>query len=356
MADKISRHLLNTINTFSDEKIGVIVYLSRKNALNGFEIVKEYPFINAVGLKVKSHEIRRLASFNAVKFVTSSSKVFAFSETVKESDDATIAKSEFSLSGKGVGLAVLDTGVSPHVDFCLPENRLSVFKDVISGNEDFYDDNGHGTFVAGVAAGNGATSAGKISGVAKRASVVGVKVIGSDGEGSAFDVLDGMQWIVDNKEKAGIKVCCMSFGATPTDNSDPLRRGAEVLIREGITVVVASGNEGQNALKTPAISPMVISVGATKGDGRIADFTSRGYVFGRRKPEIFARGVDVTSVSAHSTYRKMSGTSVSAPYVAGACCLLYEKFPSAPPWKIKEAILSSAYVTPDGYLALDLGK
>ncbi|UKI51520.1 MAG: hypothetical protein L6V79_04640 [Clostridium sp.] len=76
MTEKISRHLLNTVNTFSDEKIGVIVYLSRKNALNGFEIVKEYPFINAVGVKIAAHELNRLASFKSVKFVTSSSKVF----------------------------------------------------------------------------------------------------------------------------------------------------------------------------------------------------------------------------------------------------------------------------------------
>ena len=169
-------------------------------------------------------------------------------------------------------------------------------------------------------------------------------------------MLDGMQWIVDNKDEIGVKVCCMSFGATPTDNSDPLRRGAEVLVREGITVVVASGNEGINALKTPAISPLVLSVGAIKNDGRVAEFTSRGLVFGRRKPEVYARGVDVVSVAANSTYRKMSGTSVSAPYVAGACCLLLEKYPSAPPWRIKEMILSSSKVTPDGFFALNLNK
>lgn len=355
MTDKISKSLLQTINTFSDEKIGVIVYLSRKNALNGFEIVKEYPFINAVGVMVKSHELSRLASFRAVKFVTSSSKVFALTGA-ENKNPATVFQNKISLSGRGVGLAVLDTGVSPHVDFCLPENRLIAFHDVIAGKDDFYDDNGHGTFVTGVASGNGVTSGGEITGVARRANIVGVKVIGADGEGSAFDVLDGMQWIVDNKDKTNVKVCCMSFGATPTDNSDPLRRGAEVLVRSGITVVAASGNEGMNALKTPAISPMVLSVGAVESDGKVAEFTSRGFVFGRRKPEIYARGVDVTSVSAHSTYKKMSGTSVSAPYVAGACCLLLEKYPYATPQKIKDMILSSACVTKDGNLTLDLDK
>lgn len=112
-----------------------------------------------------------------------------------------------------------------------------------------------------------------------------MKVIGADGEGSAFDVLDGMQWIVDNKDEIGVKVCCMSFGATPTDNSDPLRRGAEVLVREGITVVVASGNEGINALKTPAISPLVLSVGAIKTTIRLRNSRQGGLYSDEENPK-----------------------------------------------------------------------
>lgn len=120
MTEKISRHLLNTVNTFSDEKIGVIVYLSRKNALNGFEIVKEYPFINAVGVKIAAHELNRLASFKAVKFVTSSSKVFALS-CGDDENETSVFQNRFSMTGKGVGIAILDTGVSPHIDFACPK-------------------------------------------------------------------------------------------------------------------------------------------------------------------------------------------------------------------------------------------
>ena len=105
MTEKISRHLLNTVNTFSDEKIGVIVYLSRKNALNGFEIVKEYPFINAVGVKIAAHELNRLASFKAVKFVTSSSKVFALSGGDDE-NKTSVFQNRFAMTGKGVGIEI----------------------------------------------------------------------------------------------------------------------------------------------------------------------------------------------------------------------------------------------------------
>lgn len=352
--NKISKSLTYAVNTLSDEKIRIIVYLSAKSAPDGFEIVREYPFINAVGIETNASELERLARYPAVRYVTSCARVFA-AESVSRGIGPPVYVNT-SLTGRGVSLAVIDTGVSPHLDFCTPINRLFRFKDLIGGKDDFYDDNGHGTFVAGVACGNGLTSGGKYAGVARDSKVVAVKAIGSDGEGGAFDVLDGMQWILDTQKETGVKVCCMSFGANPTDANDPLRRGAEILVKNGISVVAASGNEGRGAIKTPATSPDVISVGAVDENGKVADFTSRGFVMGRRKPEIYALGVDVISVSANSTYKKMSGTSVSAPYIAGACCLLTEKYPSASPRRIKEMILSSATPTPDGRLVLDLSR
>ncbi|UKI13798.1 MAG: hypothetical protein L6V85_06345 [Clostridiales bacterium] len=90
-------------------------------------------------MKIAAHELNRLASFKAVKFVTSSSKVFrAYGRGRRKTKRRFFSKTGFSMTGKGVGIAILDTGVSPHIDFCLPENRLSVFKDIVSGNPDFF--------------------------------------------------------------------------------------------------------------------------------------------------------------------------------------------------------------------------
>ncbi|MEG2453439.1 MAG: S8 family serine peptidase, partial [Clostridia bacterium] len=183
--------------------------------------------------------------------------------------------------------------------------------------------------------------------------IVGVKVIKANGESGAFSVLDGMQWVLDNRRKLNIRVACMSFGSNPFEQNDPLKRGAETLVRSGIAVVCASGNSGENAVKSPATSMEVISVGAVNEKNEIADFTSRGYVNGRQKPEIYASGVDVIGLEAFGTYGKMSGTSVSTPYVAGAACLLVERFPSITPHRIKEILLKTAENI-DGHFVLKL--
>ena len=94
------------------------------------------------------------------------------------------------LTGRGAVLAVLDTGVSPHVDISVPRDRVRAFKDFVGGGEFPYDDNGHGTFVTGVAAGGGLLSAGEVRGVAPQAEIVSVKVIGASGETGAFTILE----------------------------------------------------------------------------------------------------------------------------------------------------------------------
>ena len=117
-----------------------------------------------------------------------------------------------------------------------------------------------------------------------------------------------MQWLFDNCARLGVKVACMSFGADPLVSADPLKAGAEMLSRRGITVVCASGNSGAGSLKSPGVSPEVITVGAV------------------------------------DTYALMTGTSVSAPYVAGACCLLHERYKALTPREAKRMIVASSVV------------
>ena len=248
------------------------------------------------------------------------------------------------LTGRGVTLCVLDTGVAPHLDISVPRDRIKEFRDFVGEGEHPYDDNGHGTFVAGVAAGGGVLSAGKVRGVAPEAEIVALKVIGASGETGAFTILEGMQWLFDNCARLGVKVACMSFGADPLVSADPLKAGAEMLSRRGITVVCASGNSGAGSLKSPGVSPEVITVGAVDGEMRVADFTSSGVYQGVYRPDVFAPGVAVRGVDAGGTYALMTGTSVSAPYVAGACCLLHERYKALTPREAKRMIVASSVV------------
>ncbi|MBD5092014.1 MAG: S8 family serine peptidase [Clostridiales bacterium] len=342
-----------------------------------FHVTAEYPFIRSVGIECSLRDAIRLERMQEVEYVSAQGKVFALGDEHEDKslsadsngdesrsaissasgdmananisarrgrylDDSLTLEYSHDLDGKGVTMCVMDTGVSLHSDLSIPKERIVHFADMIGGEAQPYDDNGHGTFVAGVACGNGTLSGGRIIGVAPKASVVGIKVIGESGESGTFKILDGMQWLFDNFRQYGIRVVCMSFGAEPQSYADPLKLGAEMLARSGLIVVAASGNSGENSLKSPAISSEVIAVGAVDGDDKVARFTSRGVYQGVERPDVFADGVDVKGLRAGGTYSTMSGTSASAPYVAGACCLLCQKYRNLTPRQAKNAILNSA--------------
>ncbi len=316
----------------------VIIYLKSlsyaKRLPSDFKIKRVYPFIRAVGATCDDgFETEKLPY---VEHIACGGRVFALRQNARLGANSRPVLPKIGRGGRGVGICIMDTGVQPHPDFVMPRNRIIAFKDIDGNLSDVYDDNGHGTFVAGVAAGGGVASGGEFSGVAHSASIIALKVIGASGQCGLFGVLDGMQWIADNHRKYGIKVVCMSFGATRVDYADPLERGAEVLVKNGITVVASAGNSGEDGVKSPGSSKKVLTVGSVDDDNRVATFSSYGEIGGSFKPEIYAPGVGVSGVGrGKELYVKMSGTSVSAPFVAGAAALVYERYPSAEPWQVK---------------------
>lgn len=323
-----------------------------------FHVVKCYPFIRSLHIECDLQDALALERIEDVEYVSAQSKVFALDVPNVHSKSvdfernthsnrffSPIATFDKELDGEGVTMCVMDTGISLHSDLSIPKDRIVHFVDMINGEQFPYDDNGHGTFVTGVALGDGLLSGRRVVGSAPRANVVGIKVIGDKGESGTFKILDGMQWLFDNFRQYGIKVVCMSFGAEPLSYADPLKIGVEMLSRSGLIVVVASGNSGENTIKSPAISNEVIAVGAVSEDGAVAHFSSRGVYQGIVRPDVYANGVNVKGIKANGGYCLMSGTSVSAPYVAGACCLLCQKYKNLSPYQAKIAIMNHANVT-----------
>ncbi|MBO4380967.1 MAG: S8 family serine peptidase [Clostridia bacterium] len=318
-----------------------------------FQVVGEYPFIRSLGIECGLEEAITLGRMAEVEYVSAESRVACLDADYAGDNALSFACKSGKLTGKGTTLCVMDTGVSPHSDLSIPKERIVGFVDMIGGENEPYDDNGHGTFVSGVAIGNGVLSGRKICGVASEANVFGLKVIGKDGESGTFKILDGMQWLFDNFRQYGINVVCMSFGAEPLEYADPLRIGAEMFVKSGLIVVAASGNSGENHLKSPAISHDIISVGAVDENNKVADFTSRGIYNGVYRPDVYAKGVNVKGIKASGAYSTMTGTSASAPYIAGACCMLCEKYKNLTPKQAKSMILSSAKNV-DGNLVFSL--
>lgn len=354
---KISGGLCKVLSS-AEAKVSAIVRV--RNPLHiglierHFDVVADYPFIRSVGIRCTVEDAVRLDGMSEVEYVTAQGRVFTLdTNDFQQSNRIFNANFNSKFSGEGVTLCVMDTGVSPHLDLCFPQNRIIDAVDMINGEKYTYDDNGHGTFVAGVACGNGICSGREIVGVAPKANVLSVKVISKSGESGTFKILDGMQWLFDNFRRYGVRVVCMSFGAEPLDYADPLKMGAEMLARSGLIVVVASGNSGENSIKSPSISGEVISVGAVDSQNNIAPFTSIGTYYGRIRPDLYADGVSVDGLKNGGVYTRMSGTSTSAPYVAGACCLLCQKHRGITPQQAKTSILN-ACISVDGRRILRL--
>lgn len=277
--------------------------------------------------------------------------------------------------GQGVTVAVVDTGVSPSPD--LAGRLLSVTDDRtgrtaacenLSGEADCDDNYGHGTFVAGVVAGDGTASAGRWTGVAPRANIVSVKVAGRDGAADVSGVLAAIQWVVSFKDRYGIRVLNLSLGtdSTASYRSDPFNYAVERAWDAGIAVVIAASNRGPTAgsITKPGDDPLTMTVGAVDdrgtagiGDDELPDFSSRGPTAadGLAKPDVVAPGAHVVSLrSVGSTidnafpgyvdgaYHRGSGTSFATAAVSGVVALMYRQNPSLTPDSVKYAVTRTA--------------
>ena len=168
------------------------------------------------------------------------------------------------LTGKGVGVAVLDTGIFPHMDF---EGRITAFHDVVNEQAKLYDDNSHGSHVAGIIGGNGRASKGRYVGVAPEVSLIGVKILDHSGKGKTENALEGIRWVLNNKDRYNIRVVNISFASgkkEENEENNPLIRAVEGLWMAGIVVVTAAGNNGPGecSIGVPGISRKIITVGA----------------------------------------------------------------------------------------------
>lgn len=219
-------------------------------------------------------------------------------------------------TGKDVTIAVLDSGIHPHPDF---EGRLLGQVDFVQGLPMAYDDNGHGTHVASCAAGDGTMSEGIYKGMASSANLIGVKVLGAEGNGRNSGIIKGIEWCIENKDALNIKVINMSLGGPSSKDweNDPINQAVKAAYEAGIVVMVAAGNEGPNrkTVGSPGNSPHAITVGAADdketpdpSDDTMAEFSSRGPTKdGRHKPDIVAPGEHIFAAMAPNTEKMFGG-------------------------------------------------
>lgn len=249
-------------------------------------------------------------------------------------------------TGKGIGVAILDTGIFPHIDF---GRRILAFCDFTEGKSGPYDDNGHGTHVSGILGGDGTASQGRYKGAAPGCGIVALKVLDRFGNGSREDVLQAFQWIEDFGKIYNIRIVNISVGTTSRSMNEQtdLLAGVEQLWDKGFTVVAAAGNQGpgDGTVTAPGSSRKIITVGSSDLlTGRTA-ISGRGPTFECVcKPDLVAPGNHVLACApgADNGYGVKSGTSMSTPLVAGAAALMLEKNPELTNVQIKMKLKESA--------------
>ena len=235
-------------------------------------------------------------------------------------------------TGKGIGVCILDTGIYEHIDFT---GRIWAFYDFLAFKRRPYDDNGHGTHVAGLVAGDGTASMGKYRGAAPGCGIISLKVLDRYGTGSQDDVLRALRWIREYRQQYRIRVVNISVGTTCNSkrNHARLLESVEQLWDEGVVVVTAAGNQGPRpgSITAPGSSKKVITVGssdllegrsAISGRGPTAECVC--------KPDIVAPGNKIMSCVPGKpySYGVKSGTSMSTPLVTGAIACALEKNPA----------------------------
>ncbi|MFE7840314.1 S8 family serine peptidase [Streptomyces sp. NPDC057474] len=254
--------------------------------------------------------------------------------------------------GKGVTIAVLDTGV----DATHPDLKGQVTADKnFSTSPDTTDKYGHGTHVASIAAGTGARSKGKYKGVAPGAELLNGKVLSDEGYGDDSGIIAGMEWAAEQ----GADIVNLSLGGGDTPEVDPMEAEINKLSAEkGILFAVAAGNEGdwgERTVGSPGSAAAALTVGAVDDTDKLASFSSRGPgLDGQIKPDVSAPGVAVTAAAAPGSvieqevgqkpegYLTISGTSMATPHVAGAAALLKQQHPDWTYAELKAALVASA--------------
>ncbi len=275
---------------------------------------------------------------------------------------------QMGYTGKGVGVAVIDSGITPFTDLTSPTNRLVASVDLDGDNvNSTLDSYGHGTHVASVIASNGLATG--YMGVAPEANIINVKVADGLGKAKVSSVVAGMEWVLQNKAAYNIRVANLSLNTTWAESyhTSPLNAAAEILWFNNIIVVTSAGNRGANTVYAPANDPFVITVGGianygtdTLSDDVVASFSSYGKTeSGFDKPDVAAHAYGIYGAAAKNSYLynnypgfrlgangfMMTGTSAAAPLVSGAIATMIHARPNITADQAKYRLKATTYNT-----------
>jgi serine protease AprX len=346
--------------------------------------------INAQTAELSAAAIATLADHPLVNRISIDHPVSGTMERTSATIGATAIRETLGYDGTGVGVALIDSGVTPwHDDLASGDGgqRIARFVDLVANRPTPYDDFGHGTHVAGIIAGSGFDSGGARMGIAPGVRLTVVKVLDEQGKGRISDVIAAFDYILRNSDALNIRVVNLSVatGVYESYTTDPLTLAAKSLVDAGIVVVTAAGNLGRTAagqdayggITAPGNAPWVLTVGASnhmgspaRADDQMAAFSSRGPTAedNGAKPDLVAPGVGIESLSSQDStfyrvlspyllsgtvptgyqpYLSLTGTSMAAPVVTGTVALMLQANPALTPNAVKAILQYTAEEYPN---------
>lgn len=284
--------------------------------------------------------------------------MFFFMQRVRE--QIGITSDMYTNDGKGIVVAVLDTGIGHHPDLT---GKVLEFRDFVGKRNLMYDNNGHGTHVCGIICGSGSLSEGRYRGIAPGAELVVGKVLDGNGDGSTENMLEGLNWIMQVREKYNIRILNISVGIGNLEEAAKERALKEKIGQvwdSGILVVCAAGNKGpeEDTISGLGESKHVLTVGCHDGKffkndpHRCESYSGRGKngVY-PKKPDLVAPGTNIVSCNVHyyrrngkfrNAYIAKSGTSMATPVVSGAAALALQNYPDMTNEKCMQKLQFSA--------------
>ena len=315
-------------------------------------IICSLEYSNIICAILKESSIQRLIEYPEVTFITFDEYLFVCANSVSSSNNLNISKEiNCTLTGKNIGIGLVDTGVFPHKDLTDNSNRIYEFHDLINNLNYPYDDNGHGTFIAGSIAGNGVSSNGLFKGIAPKANLYCYKAFDKLGKGLTSDILLSIEKIINSSKENSIKILCLPFELLNFNIFiiDAFNKTFLEAQKNKIIVVVPSGSNmaSFNSIRGIATLDSCITVSGLKNtfSSEPYTFSSSGPYKNKHKPTIAAACSEITSLNSDksyisekdglklypprlkTSYKVASGTSIACAYICGICALLFEKRP-----------------------------
>jgi serine protease AprX len=356
---------------------------SIEGSVGGFDLTHWLPIVDGFAATVTKSQVEALAGLESVRQVELNGVVHAMNDSAQASFGVTRARADdpaldgnrdgsASYSKNDIVVAVIDTGIAANHEQ-LDDGKVIGFANCLNETSPDdcstpapFDDNGHGTHVAGTIAGDGEGHP-QFKGAAPGAALVGVKVLAANGTGSSAGVTSGIQWAVQHKADFGIRAINLSLGGgTCSAGIDAESDAVNAATAAGIAVFVAAGNDGPDrcTIGSPGAASTAITVGAMADLGvplernpvtgsmrarepgfNLASFSSRGPTsLGAVKPDVAGPGVHVTSAEAGTVagYVTFQGTSMATPFVAGVGALMLDDDPTLTPAQIKTTLRNTA--------------